>query len=186
MWQNIWFQTLSGHIKWRSLSYSVYYINTHTTAHPNTPTDVSAQRLVYTEDSTSVILLRCKVQDIWSFKGNMLFHIVCTHIKDRYKQQKMASQELLLFAAVSPSCFCRFFALISFMASSMERVSLLLATGTARENTTHIITSNRSNTFLRRSSVDIYAPQPYALLASSMCAASFAADVPIRWLYLSL
>lgn len=40
------------------------------------------------------------------------------------------TQEPLLCAPVSSSRFCRFFALISFMASSMERVSLLLATGT--------------------------------------------------------
>lgn len=44
------------------------------------------------------------------------------------------THELLLCAPESSSIFCRFFALISFMASSMERVSLLLATGTGRED----------------------------------------------------
>lgn len=46
------------------------------------------------------------------------------------QQQAEGVQEELLCAAVSSSLLCRFFALISFMASSMERVSRLLATGT--------------------------------------------------------
>lgn len=55
-----------------------------------------------------------------------------TQTQRRQKRKVAETQELLLCAAVSSSCFCRFFALISFMASSMERVSLLLATGTGR------------------------------------------------------
>ncbi len=56
-----------------------------------------------------------------------------TH-NSRQKAKMVQTQELLLCAPVSSSCFRRFFALISFMASSMERVSLLLATGTVRGN----------------------------------------------------
>ncbi|TNN37565.1 hypothetical protein EYF80_052276 [Liparis tanakae] len=50
--------------------------------------------------------------------------------------EKRYCRELLAGAPESPSCFCRFLALISFMASSMERVSLLLATGTEGATTT--------------------------------------------------
>lgn len=56
-----------------------------------------------------------------------------THFHTNTHRNTAQPQELLLLpgpTAVSSSCFRRFFARISFMASSMERVSLLLATGT--------------------------------------------------------
>ena len=50
------------------------------------------------------------------------------------KSESVETQEVLLRSPVSSSRFWRFLAVIAFMASSMVRVSLLLATGTGREN----------------------------------------------------
>lgn len=58
----------------------------------------------------------------------------CTPTNTHTHKKEVQNQELLLCATVSSSCFCRFFARISFMASSMDRVSRLLATGTGKEN----------------------------------------------------